>query len=427
MNINSVNTNLWPASLRAPNIGFNNNLLSNVNGLTPKSLSLLGTPASNSIDYSAINQVSNLKTEAAFLKNAVNGLQSAISKRGFVSADNDKMTLSANNNARFSSFAPNSVRIEQLAGGQKNTGAFFANNTKVDSSLVGMNQFSINRDDGTSKVISFDVNSNDTNKSMLNKMADAVNRAGVGVKASVVYDEKNERGAINLEATGTGTGKEGAFSITDVTGGAVSYTGASAVSKEAQDAVYYINGGNTARISNSNTVDIGGGITASFKQTSSTDVKINRGLDADSAVSALRQFADSYNRMVQLSNNSNMGVRLSNSLASLSGSHAGGLSDLGIEFKSSGEMTINQDKVRTAAEDGRLESQFSRNNSNSGFMNRLSRLADDVRLDTGKYIDRSSMFSSLMNSIKQSNYSALFNINNNSENSFLGLFVNTRV
>jgi len=372
-------------------------------------LSQLSSKNSKSIDRSFTGFVTNLKSSAAGLKSAISELrssQSVMGQKTITTSDSAKMTVSQTGRTPpASSVTPRSVRIEQIAAGQTNTGSAMTSSAQVDSANVGVKNIEITSG-GKTSTISFEVKEGDTNKDMQDKMAAAINKANIGVKASVSADSTTS--TLKIESTGTGTAA-GAFSMKDLiasgesaSGGAVAMTGTDNVERSAQNAIYYVNGWSQARTSATNTVDLGSGMTATLKQASSDEIKINMSANTSGAVNLANKLADSYNGLFKTARDSGgMGNdRLATRMISTSRTYSGSLSSIGISFNSSGEMTVDEDKVKKAAENGSFERFLSDGSSGSfGYLNQLSRTADDVSNNTARYTNSSALSSGTYNNM----------------------------
>ena len=129
-----------------------------------------------------------------------NNTISVFDKKTAVSRDTDSIAIK--------SFAPQknnftdmTVKINQVAATQKNTGASLASTGK--NFTAGLNIFEI-ESGGKKTSVSFTVSVKDDNRAAQQKMADAINSKGAGVTASVVYDDKTKTSALVLESLTTG-------------------------------------------------------------------------------------------------------------------------------------------------------------------------------------------------------------------------------
>jgi len=371
-------------------IAMHNNKLSR--DLFPSN-NVQGQPAfsTNSLQY-----INDIKTASSALSGALKELSGpAFTQRTMISSDTDAMTVKFTGN-NLNNMSDMSVKIDQIAMGQLNEGKS-QNASALYGGDRGVNRFAIETGGKTTN-LSVSVAAGDSNKDVQQKMANAINNAGLGLKATVETDSKTNTSMLRIESTNVGTDQKNAFSIKDVTGNAVSQTGANEVARERQDAIYSVNGG-PAQTSKSNTVNLGNGLSATFKAASEEDVKITRGVDIGQAKSAVENMVKSYNSLFSAAAG-NVGDPKAQNLASrmmnVSGAYSKSLSDVGIGFDSSGRMTIDSQKLNQAADSGRLEQFFTQNSGrNFGFTATLGRLSDNVSNNTSNFVS-SNLFGSSM-------------------------------
>jgi len=387
-NMNSIN-NIY-ASLYQNKIAMHTSKLSN--SLIPQNnVQGQGSFGSNSLQY-----INDIKTSSASLSGALKELSgSAFSQRTMVSSNTDIMTVNYTGN-KANSMGDMTVRVDQTAAGQLNEGSRMSTAGKYDGSL-GTNRFTVETG-GKATQLSVNVLSTDSNRDVQQKMATAINNAGLGLRATVETDSKTNTSMLRIESNNTGSDAKNSFNMTDNTGNLVAKTGANDVSRENRDAVYSVNGG-PAQTSKLNTVNLGNGLSATFKEASAEEVNITRGKDTDYAKSMVQNMVQSYNSLFSAAAQ-NSGDPKAQGLASrmlnVTGAYSKSLSDVGIGFDSSGRMTIDSKKLNEAAESGRLEQFFTQNSGrNYGFTNQLERLADNVSKNTSNFVSSSQFGSAL--------------------------------
>jgi len=344
----------------------------------------------------ALQYINDIKSASSSLSDALKELTgSAFTQRTMVSSNSDVMSVNFTGK-NLNSVNDMSVKIDQIAMGQLNEGSRLGASARYSGDR-GVNRFAVETGGKTTQ-LSISVAAGDSNKDVQQKMATAINNAGLGLRATVETDSKTNVSMLRIESANVGSDEKNAFSLRDVTGNAVAQTGANDISRERQDAIYSVNGG-PAQTSKSNTVNLGNGVSATFKAASEQEVKITRGQDMDKAKSAVENMVKSYNNLFSAAAG-NIGDPKAQGLASrmmnVSGAYSRSLSDIGITFNSSGRMTIDSQKLNQAAENGRLEQFFAENSGrNFGFAATLGRLADNVSTNTSNFVS-SSMFGSSM-------------------------------
>ena len=354
----------------------------------------------NYVNTAALGHVVSMKTNSAELKRTIDALSSGslYLKRAPTSSNTDKMTVGDDPAARkfsgVNTAKVDSVRIEQLAVSQKNTGLELDSSAAVDLSDAEYQRFTVEIG-GRSRQITVRITPNDTVLNVQNKIVAAVNEASMGVTAKVAKNDA--KSAITLESSETGSA--GTFKILDEDGGDLAERfGLNTVTQEAQDAVYYINGSDSAKTSASNTVSLGFGVTAEFKQASDETISVGQGLDTEEVLARVKDFAKSYNTLfAQVRDyDDNRGDRLLSKMVSVNRVYASQLSSLGIQFDDKGEMVVDGERVKKTAADGKLEKFFADGAGLSyGYANQMAKTADSAGRNTASYIDRNVLAANL--------------------------------
>ena len=410
MKINGINGNsnvygLYNSMLQG-NMSLYNNKLSK--SFLPSN----NTQQKETLGSGAIGYVTNLKSASKNLSSTIKELSTtAFSSRTIASSDNDKMTVkySGQNTAGFS---PISVNIKQTAAAQQNTGAGMEAASYKGN--VGANQFTIEKGGKTTQ---FDVKveAGDSNKDVQQKMADAINKSGIGVKATVETDEKTKTSVLKLESDASGSDAKNGFTIKDKTGDLVARTKAGDVTQKGRDAIYSVNGG-ADRKSATNNVSLGNGVTAELKKaTDGGEVTVSRGKNNDYAMSAVESLVKNYNELYSASAQNTDDLKaqkLATKMVNTSKAYIGTLSNVGIGFDKDGKMTLDKAQLSKASESGKLEQFFTENSGkNYGFTNQLSKLADNVTRNTSSYVSSSQFGSALSQDFSYSSFGDLIQYN----------------
>jgi len=361
---------------------------------------------------SSMQYISDVKSASSALSSALKDLSGpAFSKNTMVSSNSDALTVNftGSNPGNMSDMK---VQVEQIAMGQLNEGARLGASSSYGGDR-GLNRFSIETGGKTTQ-LSINITAGDSNRDVQQKMATAINNAGIGLRATVETDSKTNMSMLRIESTNVGTADKNAFSIKDTTGNAVARTGANEVSRERQDAIFRVNGGE-AQISQSNTVNLANGLSATLKKATEQDVTISRGKDANSAISAVESMARSFNNMFSAAAG-NISDPKAQGLASrainISAAYSRSLSEIGISFDGSGRMIVNSQQLSRAAENGKLEQFFMENRGkNFGFTASLGRLADNVSTNTSNFVSSSMFGNSLGENFTYSGFGGLNQLN----------------
>jgi flagellar hook-associated protein 2 len=356
--------------------------------------------------------ITDLKTASSALSGTLRELSGpAFSSRTMTSSDNDVMSVSFTGN-RPNNINPMTVKIDQTAAGQMNEGARMTANAAYEGNS-GVNRIAI-ESRGETTQISVNVRAGDTNRDVQQRTADAINNAGIGIRATVETNSETNASMLRLESTHTGSDPRNSFTVSDVTGDLAARMGANDVSREGRDAIFSVNGG-PERTSQTNTVDLGNGISATFNRASENAVTISRGQDTSHAIrqveNMVRNYNDLYSAAAQRTNDPKT-QNLASRMVNTSRIYSNSLSSIGIGFDNDGRMTIDSQRMNQAAESGRLEQFFTENSGrNYGFTNQLGRLADNVQRNTSNFVTSSVFGNDLGENFSYSNLGNLMQFN----------------
>ena len=359
-------------------------------GLTGSNANTASTGAGVAVkDY-----LTTIKSASQTLKDSMstllgNTLKSPYTQVAPTSSDTSKLTIDSAS-AASSSFASLDINIDQLASAQINTGSSLT--ADAPAGVSALFEFSIDKNGDTYNFfVSSD--SSDTNQTLQEKMAQAINDKKMGVTASVQTSAKDNTSVLTLQSSETGGDAKNQFSIQDIYGDLVDRTGVDTIDKQAQDAIYRINDG-AQQTSATNTIDLGGGVKATLKEASGDTINVSIQQDTTGLMSALRSMADSYNSLITAAKSvdtpkaQNMNLQL----ASVVNTYAASLSKVGISMGSDGLMSIDDKKAGAAAASGELQDLLTQGRlSNYGFANRLSELATGINSNPMKYTDLASL------------------------------------
>ena len=296
----------------------------------------------------ALNQlysdVSNLSAKAKKL--TLDDYNSVFNDRTASSSDVNVLTATAMNAFSASSGATEAtynISVAQLAQAQENTGLEL---DKIASSVVdiGTNTFNVNIK-GQDHELSVIIEEGDTNEETLQKIAQSINEANIGINAEVA--DGSEEGIRKLTMTSNDTGAENSFTISDISGNTITATGANSVSNAAQDAEYSVDGiGST---SNSNTIYLEEGlVTVNLKGTGESTLKISP--DEDNVKNAVTDLVSELNSFIDhLGENSDyIKDEVLSSVNSFIKDNKAGLESIGITQDENGRLEIDDDQLSTA-------------------------------------------------------------------------------
>jgi len=367
--------------------------------------------------------LTTIKSASQSMKSALGSLmgtttQSAFKQLSPVSSDTKKLSVDSSG-AKPGSFSPVSISIDQVATGQLNKGTSLSSGANAGG--AAFYEFQV-ESDGKTWNFTVAADAGDTNQTLQDKMAQAINDRNIGVSALVERDTKNGTSTLSIQSKNTGADAKNQFSIQDIYGDAISKTGVSSVTQMAQDALYRIDDG-AQKTSGSNTIDLGNGVKATFLEASDDAVTVTMQQDGTGALAAVNQLINGYNDLISAakSSDTNKALQLNYQLASVINTYSTSLNRIGINMDAGGKMTADKDKLNAAVQNGDLQKLFYQEGySNYGFANRMQSLVSDISANPMKYTDVSNLGFSDFNSnlyspFQSSRYSQVYNT---------GLFLN---
>jgi flagellar hook-associated protein 2 len=275
-----------------------------------------------------------------------NQVNDVFSSRTVVSSDTNAVKATVASGAKIQNAT---VSVKAVAKSQKNAGTVLESD-KATTLTASQNSFKISMN-GKEKVVSFNVNQNDSNKTTLTNMADAINKAGAGVTAKVVTDDTKKTSYLSISSANTGTSSK--FTIEDVTGSAVESVGAAAVAQQAQNADYKINGIEHTSESNEVALDEGK-VKLTLTDVTKDDVTVAVKADKEKLADGIESLAGKINETISYVG-SNSGIfnqsKILNNLKSITQGRRSELSDIGINVNQNGQMFVDRDRLEKAIEE----------------------------------------------------------------------------
>ncbi len=263
--------------------------------------------------------------------------------------DSKVVAAEAKNGAAAASF---DLEVAQIAKAQENTGDWVEAGNK-NLALNGSQSFAINltgQSGFVAKTEEFTIQTNtgETNKSVLGKMAEAINnRKDLGVSARLETTTENGVEKARLIVSGNQTGlKSNQFSITDTSGNLVAQSKIDQVTTNAQNAKYQLNGRNYESQTNKITLDWRSQVTATLKNTTKPGeaVKVNvKPQDQNALYDKVQDFINQYNQTVKA-----FGPTNNVGLTGIATRDRGKLASIGININRDNTLEINEDRFKRA-------------------------------------------------------------------------------
>lgn len=349
------------------------------------------------IDLSESKQVCalSIKESALALKDVSQKLQDTplLDTAGVHSSSPDAVHATLLHRMNLSEFPEHTqydIEVSALAAGQRNAGALLPSETAPlpegsYSFTVSFKQeqysFRFNVAPASS---AFDLQS---------KLADFINKTGIGLEAQVAYHKELGISRMELTARQTGLFGKSSFTLSDTAkpenaeAGLVEVFGLSNEAAPAQNARYTING--VSYEAPENTVSYEDILLLSFHSVTDAPVSVRPILDRSAVYDALEEFTVTYNRLVHagkttVQENKSSALLLTG-LSHLIASHYSSLSSIGITADEEGYLTLDPEKVDRAAVSGDAESVL---RTDASFLQALDSRLDSIILNPMRFVDK---------------------------------------
>lgn len=346
-----------------------------------------GSSSSSAVSSDTSEYLVDLKESAAEAKDKISSVKSTIKDSSKISANSD------NSSAVSASYTGSEKRddikidVEKLAAAQVNESDSLKSNA---STLYYKNasDISITTSEGKSYSFNYSAKITETDQKALTNIAEKINKANIGVTATVENDEKTNTS--KLVITGA---KEGEGNDFIVSGGLAEAIGINTVKTAATDAVYSING--ERKTSAENTVKVDDELTINLNQETEETATISFGESNLDKINSARELVNAFNGIANsaYSSNDSGAEKLGSRLQSIANTYSSALGRIGVTMNSKGYLEIDEDKMNTAAENGQLDKFFEANSKNGlsyGFVNKLENIASQAYDDPTKFLSSSA-------------------------------------
>ncbi|MDO4514005.1 MAG: flagellar filament capping protein FliD [Lachnospiraceae bacterium] len=338
-----------------------------------------------------------MKENARSLGNTIaslSGLEDGelLNKKAAFSSDEALATATFIGSSRAAAHSPSfELQVESLASSQVNLG-YFLPKEKV-SIAPDTYSFDIMVND-LNYEFQYNINENETNQDIQNRLARLINNAGIGLNADVVENEDGLTG-LRLKSVATGVPSDGdlLFQISDNNtskrNGSVEYLGLDYVARKPEDALFTLNG--EKRSSGSNTFVVGNQFQVTLHNTSVDGAIANIGLktDVESLTDNISTLVRGYNSFLKTAGEFNEtgtdNNRLIREMKSLTSHYQAQLEATGLHIGDDGTIEISKDQLReTALADNASES-FE---GIKQFTHSLVRKTGQISINPMQYTDR---------------------------------------
>ena len=247
---------------------------------------------------------------------------------------------------------------------------------------------------GLSYEFQYNVNPDDTNQSIQEKLARLINGANIGITASV--ETTDELSALSLKSISTGrvADREALFTVTDdrtsKRAGSVNFFGLNDITSESSNAIFTLNGIEREAGSNHFTIEKTYEITLNGVSSDEDDVThVGMKTDSESLAENISQMVDGYNKFVDsvnsVSSDETKNDKLLSEMKSLSNYYKADMDEMGISLDDEGHMSLDGDTYRRAAENGNIMEALGQMKN---FANSLVRKTEQISLNPMQYVNR---------------------------------------
>lgn len=349
------------------------------------------------IDLSEQKQANALqiKENALALRDVTGSLQntSLLHSAGLISSDEDAVSVAFLHRTDITS--PDledslDIEVESLASGQKNIGY------RMDSEAAPLTpgSYSFKISFGYENYsFRFNVAENSPSFELQSKLADFINKTGIGLHAQVSYNKELSISRMEISANQTGAYGKSSFSLQDTElpdgagKGIVETFGLNRVDTEARNARYTVNG--TAYESPENTAVYKDLLQFHFHQTTDTPVNVRPVADRTAAYDILESFTSGYNALIKVGKegmeDNKSSAYLLQTLSHVVSANYSSLSSAGITADENGYLSLSAAQAEKATLSGETEHLFSQNSS---FLKSLNERLDNMILNPMRFVDK---------------------------------------
>lgn len=337
----------------------------------------------------------SIKESALALKEFSNKLQDTplLHTAGVHSSDSNSVRAALLHRMDLSDFpedARYTVDVKQLASGQRNIGYLLP--SEKAPLPEGSYNFTVAFEQEQYS-FRFNVAKESTAFDLQSKLADFINKTGIGLKAQVALHKEMGISRLELTAAQTGIYGKSSFVLKDVEkpevaeAGLVDTFGLNQISAPAQNALYTVN--NVTYTAPENTVTHADTLLLTFYSDTQSPVTVTPVPDRTVVYDAMEEFTLAYNRLVQAGKKTvqenKSSAFLLRGLSHLVASHYSALHSVGITADEEGYLTLDPEKVDQAAVSGDADSIL---RQDASFLNALNARLESVILNPMRFVDK---------------------------------------
>jgi flagellar capping protein FliD len=367
--------------------GYNNNIRSSVNSNS----SILSQPNADS-NKKIINitvpsdSIMRITGTAHRLASAIERLRDKSIYNNYYAESSDSNAVKIKDSSRPTALSDTELEVDEVASGQINTGHELSGDSEYTGD-TGRQTLSIDID-GRSHEVTVEIGKGETNKQVLQKIADAVNAEGIGIEASVTgEDENNGIASLVFQSESTGELPQNEFAVRDVSGGELAAnTGVTQVTSEAKDAVYTVDGRQHTSHSNDVALENGVSVTLLEKTTGPVDITVKQSTEL--AEDAANYFTDAFNDFVSSIEDN---PKLKQFVNDFLDKYASDFDRIGIIRNQDGNLSVDKGKLIQAIKNGDMANMFTPDGSlNNGMLDNLHKTVNDAATNPSSFVGEQS-------------------------------------
>lgn len=280
------------------------------------------------------------------------------------------------------------LKVNSLAKQQVNQGNSYYRTGK--GLAAGTYRFNLSVNDDVYE-FQFNIKKDANHEEIGQELANFINKAGVGVTASVQYDGKDKISLV-LEARMSGRGTHGnVFALQDLgTGkgkGIVSYYNLNQMVQEPKNASFMINGENKESLSNS--FILNQALYVTLKGATDEEVHVGYLPDSDKIIESIKEMMTGYNGLIEFTKEytekKGYVPKLANELSAVVRPHHAEMESCGITLDTDRKMQLDESLAVQACNEGDMQDLFS---ESSPLVSKLLDKTNDVKLNPMEYVDK---------------------------------------
>jgi len=240
---------------------------------------------------------------------------------------------------------------------------------------------------------SFKISENIRNNELFKKLSRLINKANLGLTATVEDGEKDNTIRLSIQSKDTGitSGSSRIFELKDIdfpagSNGLIGHYGLNNMSTAPSNASFTINGEEKEALSN--TFILNNSLHITLQNTAENGVQVNYAPDDTYIYDGIKQFASDYNNMIQAASEypAGKGNKIIHDLRLIAYAYKNQLESYGINITSDhGKLELDESLVRQSIEEGDMNKLFS---NKFGFISRVSQKINEIKINPLEYVDK---------------------------------------